>query len=446
MKHIVKWVWFAEKCGAGSSEMVRVLDKFGSIRDVYLADHDEYMNADVSEKLSRALSDKSLEKAYNIVRYCNSNSIGILTYQSEEYPKSLRSLKNPPAVLYFAGNLPDLNKTLCISVVGTRKMSEYGMKAAYKIAYEVAASGAVVVSGMALGIDSVAASAALAAGGRTVAVLGSGIDIVYPREHQKLYNAIKERGAIISEYPPSVPPLGRHFPVRNRIISGISQGTVVIDAGDKSGALITAKTGILQGKDIYAVPSNIDSENSSGTNSLIRDGAQAVLCGYDIIKNYAYLFYDTVDIQRLRNAEKRSEFNPSALTRFNVRARDASPVYKGSSALTENEKIEQMAKGEKPKTKEEKQKTAAPQRSVEAEAADEKKVADSPSGDESRAALESLSEKHRKIFDELPLDRAISVDYLTKTGFKLGEVISALTVLEIKGLISSLPGGLYTRK
>ena len=435
MKHAAKWIWFAEKCGVGSTDLMTIFEKFGSIKDVYLADYDEYIERGLGERFAETLSDKSLDSAYSIMKYCEVTGVGILTYSDENYPKSLRSLKDPPAVLYYVGKLPDFNKCLCIAAVGTRKMSEYGMRSAYKIAYETAASGAIVISGMALGIDAVAASAAMAAGGRTVAVLGCGIDVIYPREHRRLYNAIKENGAILTEYPPSTEPRGFNFPQRNRIISGLSQGTVVIDAGENSGALITAKTAILQGRDVYAVPSNIDSENSSGTNSLIRDGAQAVLCGNDIVKNYVYLFRDTLDVQKMKASEAKSEFDASVLSRFGIRARGGVPAFEGISAKAEKENS-QHSKG-KEKTHENRRGARASESSAPRE---------EHKGDDSMAALRSLDEKQRRIFDEMPLDRAISLDYLLKTGFKLGEIMSALTKLEIKGLISSLPGGLYTRK
>lgn len=435
MKHAAKWIWFAEKCGVGSTDLMTVFEKFGSIKDVYLADYDEYIERGLGERFAETLSDKSLDGAYSIMKYCEITGVGILTYSDEGYPQSLRSLKDPPAVLYYVGKLPDFNKCLCIAAVGTRKMSEYGMRSAYKIAYETAASGAIVISGMALGIDAVAASAAMAAGGRTVAVLGCGIDVIYPREHRRLYNAIKENGAILTEYPPSTEPRGFNFPQRNRIISGLSQGTVVIDAGENSGALITAKTAILQGRDVYAVPSNIDSENSSGTNSLIRDGAQAVLCGNDIVKNYVYLFRDTLDVQKMKASEAKSEFDASVLSRFGIRARGGVPAFEGISAKAEKENS-QHSKG-KEKTHENRRGARASESSAPRE---------EHKGDDSMAALRSLDEKQRRIFDEMPLDRAISLDYLLKTGFKLGEIMSALTKLEIKGLISSLPGGLYTRK
>ncbi len=451
MKNKARWIWFAQKCGVASSEMLTVVEKLGSVRDVYLADHETYINNGVSERLADKLSDKSLDEAYGIITRCTEIGAEILCYSDEAYPKSLRSLKDPPAVLYYKGKLPDLNSHLCIATVGTRKMSEYGMRSAYKIAYETAAAGAVVVSGMALGIDAVCACAAIAAKGKTVAVLGCGIDVVYPKQHSKLCEAIKEHGAIITEYPPSTEPRGFNFPVRNRIISGLSQGTVVIDADVKSGSMITAKTAILQGRDIYAVPCNIDSEKS-GTNELIRDGAQAVVSGHDIVKNYVYIFRDALNMPNLKGAEARSEFDASSLAALSVRARGENPAFEGISARTEKKDTEHpTAQKTARRTKDTPAKSGDTQKRGSQSGADtdvgaKEITAEKKSGDNSRAALESLNEKHRRVFDEMPLDKAISVDYLIKAGFKPVEVIAALTVLEIKGLIASLPGALYIRK
>ena len=447
MKNKAKWIWLADRCGIASVEMMTVLEKLGSVRDVYLADYDTYLEKGVSERLAEKLSDKSLDKAYDIIKRCTEIGAGILCYSDENYPKSLRSLKDPPAVLYYSGKLPDFNSRLCIATVGTRKMSEYGMRAAYKIAYEIAAAGAVVVSGMALGIDAVCASAAIAAKGCTVAVLGCGIDVVDPKQHAKLCTAICEHGAVITEYPPATEPRGFHFPVRNRIISGLSQGTAVIDADLQSGSMITAKTAILQGRDIYAVPCNIDSEKS-GTNELIRDGAQAVVCGNDIIKNYTYAFKDRLDQHKLKSAEQRSEFDPSVLEALSVRAGGEAPAFEGRSARAEKEKAERLPVRENSQAvkassaKESKGDSAREH----IDAFQSKTAVAQDGGDKSKAALESLSEKHRRIFDEMPLDQAIPVDYLIKAGFGPVEVIAALTVLEVKGLVASLPGALYIRK
>ncbi len=447
MSSTLKWIWLAEKCGAGSTELLKLIEKFDGIDDIFAADYDAYLESGVSERLCEDLCDKSTDKMVKILGYCQTAHVGVLTYDSERYPVSLRSLKDPPAVLYYVGELPDLNKNLCISVVGTRTISEYGMRAAYKIAYEVASSGAVVVSGMALGIDGIASCAAIASGGITVAVMGCGIDIVYPRSHQKLWENIKRSGAIITEFAPATEPRGMNFPIRNRIISGLSQGTVVVDADLDSGAMITAKTAILQGRDVYAVPANIGSDNSSGTNSLIRDGAQAVLCGNDIIRNYAYIYRDRLNMVRAVGAEKRSEFDPEAVSRMGVTYKVSDSGARRGAGKTDADKVDKKQKSlkkENPSYVKEKKKAEI--QICENSASEVTAAEKNTGGDRSAEILEKLSEKQRKIFDEMPLDRAVTVDYLTKTGFALGEVISALTVLEIKGLVSSLPGALYVRK
>ncbi len=445
MKIKEKWVWFAEKCGVASSEMSEVYHKFESIDELYLASYERYIELGVSERLSERMSDKSLDVANKTVSLCSQLGADIIAYSDDEYPASLRSLKDPPAVLYCLGKLPDLNKKLCVSVVGTRNMSEYGMRTAYKIAYEVASSGAIIVSGMALGIDSVAHCASIEASGETVAVLGCGIDVIYPKAHTKLRNAIIKHGAVITEYPPSTEPRGFHFPVRNRIISGLAQGTLVIDASVDSGSMITAKNAILQGRDVFAVPSNIGSENSSGSNLLIRDGAHTVLSGKDIINHYFYIFRNVLSMDRLKESERLSDFKEGVLESLGVNT-GARKSAQGMAITKEKAKKERTEK--KPDTSEVPKVKKSEADGVENKASVKNTVekTDRGGGDESLAAFVSLTEKHRKIFEEMPLDKAISIDYLINAGFNFGDVIGALTILEIKGLVSSLPGALYIRK
>ncbi len=465
MMNAIHWIWLAEKCGQGSGELLTLVEKLGSVDKIYAADYEQYSKTGVSERLCEDLCDKSLDGAQKILSWCQTAGVGLLCYDDPKYPASLRALKNPPALLYYLGELPDFNYRLCIAIVGTRKMSEYGMRAAYKIAYEVASSDAIVVSGLALGIDGIASCAAVAAKGTTVGVLGCGIDVVYPKEHNILFGIVRQNGCILTEYPPSTEPRGSNFPVRNRIISGLSQGTVIVDADQKSGAMITAKNAILQGRDIYAVPGNIDAENTSGTNTLIRDGAQAVLGGSDIIKNYAFMYRHCLNIQKMNNSEAHSDFNADMVRRMGVsvslfssvgqrKQETVSPKLptqqkqprKTASKQETTSKTSEQSRISEPEFKPAKSaspvQTEQPKPAVLQEPAGQR----TQSGDRSAAILAKLSEKQRKVFEEMPLDRAVTVDYLTKTGFQLGEVISALTVLEIKGLVSSLPGALYIRK
>ena len=216
------WIWLAEKLGAGSSHAIELVETFGSPFEVYNATEEEIARSGcVSENVAHRLANKSVSHAMEIVETCVYAKIGILSYSDPFYPSRLKTLKDPPCVLYYKGTLPDFDNRVCIAVVGTRKISEYGKHAAFKIAYELAAAECIVVSGMAQGIDAVAACGAICGGGKTVAVLGSGIDIVYPPQHKKLMRIIEDHGVVISEYAPGTRPFGTNFPQRNRIISGL---------------------------------------------------------------------------------------------------------------------------------------------------------------------------------------------------------------------------------
>ena len=243
------WIWLAEACGAASKSFVRLIDRFSDPFEIYSLDEEEIERIEgIGERLKSKLCDKQLERAYSVIRACKSGKIDVIAYGDKRYPSRLKKLEDAPAVLFCKGRFPDFDSRLCIGMVGTRKMSEYGKESAYKIAYEMAAANAVVVSGMALGIDSVAACGALAAGGTTVAVLGCGVDVVYPKQHAALYEKIAKHGAVISEFMPSSSPEKYNFPIRNRIISGLCQGTLVVEGDKRSGALITAKCALMQGR------------------------------------------------------------------------------------------------------------------------------------------------------------------------------------------------------
>lgn len=445
MKDRLFEIWFALRCGIANKEFQPLLETYGTPYDLFNADEAELEKLSCSQTLKRRLADKSLKEASRIMEYCRSNGIGILFWQDEQYPPSLRPLRDPPVLLYYKGRLPDLAHRLCISVVGTRSMSEYGKRMAYKIGYEMAATGTVVVSGMALGNDSVAAAGAIAAGGQTVAVLGCGIDIIYPREHTKLYDEILKRGAILTEYPPATPPEGRNFPVRNRLISGLSRGTVVIEGDLRSGSMITAKTALLQGRDIYAFPGNVGETNSAGTNQLISDGASIVLKARDVLENYTFLYRDVLDMTRLLKAETRSEPDEGLLTRLGVCVRTVSPKKSESQAAPPH-----TAQGS-PRAQRSGAATSArfpaPPAADKTTASDEKAASAVPArGDASEQILKKLTETQQRVFAALPLDHAVPIDHITREGFSVGEVMAAMTILEIHGLTVTLPGGLYARK
>lgn len=426
-------VWLSLCAGIANSEYVSLLEQFGSAYAIFRAEEDEIDALDVSDSFKGRLCNKSLDEAYGILEFCQKNGVGILCYTDSAYPSVLRAIKAPPCVLYYKGKLPDFEKQLFISMVGTRSMSEYGKEMAYRIAYELASTGTVIVSGMALGVDAACAVGALSAKGCTVAVLGCGIDVPYPRQHDRLMHAIAERGLVITEFPPSTPPRGYHFPLRNRIISGLGAGTVVVEADLGSGALITAREAIAQGKDIYAVPGNVGDPNTSGTNQLIRDGAAVVLGARDVLQNYAFLYRDSVDSARLMRAQERSDPDPAVFARYGVGLPAAGSPAKSVKQVRDEQVREK--KGTKPEPKPE-PKSETGQNAPEPQARQ----------DDSAKVLEAFSQKQRDMFAQIPLDKAISADWLVRCGYPTHEVMTALTMFEIKGLVQSLPGGLYVRK
>lgn len=421
------WIWLAQKLGAGNRYLPYLMERYSDAFEVYRADSEELFDTEMPEALQEALSDKNLDEALAISDYCTRLRIGILTYKSELYPAGLRRLKDPPTVLYYRGRMPDLSKMVSISVVGTRTMSEYGKSAGYKIAYELASAGVCIVSGMALGVDSVAACAALEAGNTTIAVLGSGVDVIYPKEHTTLYKKIIERGAVISEYPPTTRPEGRNFPQRNRIISGLGMGTIVIEGDMRSGALITAECALEQGKDLFALPGNIDSANASGTNALLRNGADLVLEASDVLNRYSLYHANKLDFANLTRAKARSSVNDEVLLRYGVHL-DA-----GREEKTEPVRRAPVKRDEAPKQSEKLENIAESSAHVKEPAVTDTKV------------LDQLPEKYRDIFGAIPDGRPVSFDEVLAVCKTPGEAMSALTFLEIKGAVSSLPGGYYLK-
>ncbi len=230
--------------------------------------------------------------------------IGFITIYDEEYPKNLKEIFSPPVILYYKGDLNVLNE-VCLAVVGSRKYTTYGKNAAEKLVYGLSESGFTIVSGMALGIDTFAHTSALNAEGKTVAVLGCGLNQPYPSSNTNLFRQIiNSDGLALSEYMPGKPPLPQHFPARNRIISGLSKGILIIEAGIRSGALITARDGLEQNKDIFTVPGPIFGESSSGTNQLLKMGANPVTQAEDIIEYYGYKTKPKIILKPSNNTEK----------------------------------------------------------------------------------------------------------------------------------------------
>ncbi|MBI5295985.1 MAG: DNA-protecting protein DprA [Chloroflexi bacterium] len=278
------WVGFTLIKGIGAVRLQALIHHFGDLETAWKANPAALAEAGLGgklvERIVQARESVDLEKISNQI---TRQGIQILTWEDETYPARLREIDQPPPVLYLRGEyLPD--DLFAVAIVGTRRVTPYGRQVTEEIASFLASNGITVVSGLARGVDAVAHTAALKAGGRTIGVLGSGVDRIYPPEHRALAEQMLERGAILSDYAPGTPPDASNFPPRNRIISGLSLAVVVIEAGETSGALITAEFAAEQGREVFSVPGSILAPQSKGTNKLIQQGALPLLSASDLMQ------------------------------------------------------------------------------------------------------------------------------------------------------------------
>lgn len=291
------WVGFNLVKGIGAVRLRALLQFFGDLQIAWKAPENALKAAGlpdrIIENLQKIRRQVDLEKIWNKIQ---SQGIQVITWNDSEYPRRLKEIDQPPPVLYARGDLMPASEW-AIAVVGTRRMTGYGRQVTEELAACLAANGVTLVSGLARGVDSIAHQAVLKAGGTTVAVLGSGVDQIYPPEHRRLAEEMISTGAIISDYAPGTPPDSANFPPRNRIISGLSIATVVIEAGDTSGALITATFAAEQGRDVFAVPGPIYAPQSRGTNRLIAQGARPLLKVEEVLE-----VLNLQDVPRLRAA------------------------------------------------------------------------------------------------------------------------------------------------
>ncbi len=278
------WIGFNRVQGIGAARLRALLDHFGALEAAWKAPADALRYAGLDRRslanLLKARNELDLDKE---LRRLDQFRVQVLTWDDPDYPRNLQEIYNPPPVLYVRGQI-DKRDEWAVAVVGTRRASVYGKEAARAMGSGLAQAGVTVVSGLALGIDSVAHRACLDAGGRTIAVLGSGVDVVYPSQNRHLAADIVQRGAVVSEYALGTRPEARNFPPRNRIISGLTLGTVVVEADIGSGARITADFAAEQGREVFAVPGNVFARNSRGTNRLIQDGAKLVCDVGDVLE------------------------------------------------------------------------------------------------------------------------------------------------------------------
>lgn len=413
------WIWLATRPGLGDRGCAVLLQHFADAEDIYFAGAADYARVEgLSADAVAALQEKSLCEAEEILSDCRRENIHILTWQDALYPRRLKNIPDPPVVLYYKGQFPQVDALPLIGVVGTRKASAYGMTTAKRMGYQLAACGAVVVSGVATGVDGMAMRGALTVGTPVIGVLGCGVDVVYPSENRSLYADTVRQGCLLSEFPPGTPPMRQNFPRRNRIISGLSCGVLVIEAPEKSGALITAQRAADQGRDVFVVPGNIDVATCKGSNALLRDGAIAVASGWEVLQEYAALFPGKI-------TEHRAEAHLTA--------------YPEELESPEEEKI-LLKVAQKPKTPEKKSRRGLFGRKKEI---DNDTAAPYIDAEEKRPPLTAEEEK---LVALLRQKCELVDDLIARSQMPAGQVLGLLTMLEIKGVVTRLPGKRVTLK
>lgn len=403
MAELKYWIWLASRRGVGRKSATRLLDIFNTPEKLYFAREIEYKAAGLTPMEISSLSDKDLATANKAIEDCRRMNFGIISYEDAMYPERLRNIYDPPLVLYYKGGLPFIDDEAVVAIVGTRTCTDYGVKTAERIGYEFAVSGGVVVTGLARGIDSAAAHGALKAGGRVIGVVGNGLDIVYPPDNIDLYRAVEATGAIISEYAPGTPPRAANFPQRNRIISGLSLGVVVVEAPKASGSLITASLALEQGRDVFAVPGNIDAAACLGSNQLLKDGAGTLTSGWDLVGEYIGMFPD-----RLSLPSRKTQAPQEAVC-------EIAPAKASGKAAKRGDKVEKERKKEIDK-------------------------------DEILEYIDLVTERealseHEALILRAILNKVAHIDEIIETsGLDAPKALAALTMLEIKGVVSQTEG------
>lgn len=378
---LIYWLWLAECVKISPKEKLALLERFQSPENLFfMSSEDISAQMQLSVVSAKELQNKNLKAAEKIMAECDRKGIHILALDDTRYPKRLKNIYDPPLVLYYKGKFADFDSLPTIGVVGTREASVYGLSTAQKLGGEIAACGGVVVSGMAMGVDAMATHGALLQSGYAVGVLGCGVDRIYPACNGDLFRRMERTGCLVSEYPPGTKPDKWNFPRRNRIISGLSCGIVVVEAPRKSGSLITARQALEQGRDVFVVPGNIDIPTFQGSYALLREGAIAVSSGKEILSEYTAVFPDIAIV----------EADPAPVDK-NVVDNSAHCAYSDVDI-----------------------------------------------------SAEDLSEEEISVLSCLKEEMLID-DLITGTGLAAADVMAAVTMLEIKGFVSTLPGGRVIR-
>lgn len=301
------WIWLATRQGLNKRTQYELLRQWNDPEEIYRASKESlHAVPGMTPKALAALEDKSLDQAREILDRCRQKEISLLTLWEEGYPQRLLGIYEPPVLLYYRGTLPNWQSKPIVGAVGTRRCSDYGVRSARQLGYQLTRCGGCVVSGMAEGNDAAILTGVLEAEGKPVVFLAGGVDVVYPAVNRSLYDQILDRGGcILSEQPPGTKPYKGHFPIRNRLISGISNAVLVVEAPEQSGALITARHAMEQGRAVYAVPGPIDSAVCQGSNALLKSGARIAQSAWDILEDYRSFFEGLQDRTREQVPESR---------------------------------------------------------------------------------------------------------------------------------------------
>ena len=412
MSHPLYWVALQTALGVPCRNFSALLSVFGTPEKVFEATEQELKQSGVlSPKQIRSILEKPYEKSKEIYYDCKQAGIDIYTPEHPLYPNGLRHIEDMPCVLYGKGRLPALDAKLAIGVVGSRKPTAYGALVARRIAGVLGVAGAVVVSGGALGIDGAAHMGALSEKGATVAVLGCGFLAKYRDSYAALKDEIIENGVVFTEYPPRTPAVGRHFPVRNRIISALSYGVVVVEGALGSGSLITAQMAIDQGRELFAVPGDAINSQHSGTIELIRKGATPVFSCADIMAVYEFVYPDIVDYEKI-------ERTPLYENQFPM---DFSKVTYGVTSVYSQETVPDEVMKEV--------------------------IEDRLQREENEKAAQKLNGNDKTVYDALTSEPVHIDDIMRKlTSLTPAKVMVSLTKLEMENLVVSDNGKKYRRK
>lgn len=437
-KRILHYMWLSNALYAGSNSVKTLFAYFKNIHEIYEADKDDYKSAGLKTDEIMRLCNKDLSLVETQYNYCKREHIGFLCYDDPYYPERLKIINNPPCMFYYRGRLLHIDDYPCFAFVGTRKCSEDGFRLAYRTAYTASAQGAVIVNGLADGIDGACIAAALDANGYAIGVLGSGIDRIYPEKNRELFHRLSASGLIITEFPPFTKPLSTNFPVRNRVISGLCLATAVFEAElYKSGALISARHALEQGRGVFAVPGSPDDVRYSGPLDLIKDGANILTEAEDLLCEYSLMFPHRLNMRHVPDI-------PEELLKKHLARCFDLPDGKKSVERTVSVRKKSSAKKEKipvaEKTASESQVSADNIPPVIHEVK-EQELINKPATPKIDMSLLSATEK--LIADLFTENGELSADDICAKGFKIDDVLSSITLLEVYGYIHAIPGGRY---